>query len=456
MKRLTQLSLFALAIMVLVQCEPTLNERTPDSGQADFSSYVAIGNSLTAGYADNALHRDGQLNSFPNILAEQMEEAGGGFFFQPLVNPGVGSNADDQARLVLRMTMGPDGTPALAPAPAAESGQDIFSRRVQGPINNMGIPGARSFHLLIPGYGNMNPFFGRLMSDPQATVLGDAMMVEPTFFTLWIGNNDVLGYATSGGTGQGFAEMGDPAAVAGNDITPMNVFSGSIDAIASTLTSGGAKGAVINLPNVTSIPFFTTVPWNGLALTAEQAQQLRAGYAAQGVPEQFIPDFQAGQNGFVIADPDLPDAVPPQLRFRMAQPGELILLSVPQNQIREEGLGSITPIPDQYTLRAPQISEIQQAMNAYNTKLQETASAFDLAFVEVNSVLEAAKTGLVFDGVLLNTTFVQGGIFSLDGVHISPRGAAVVANEVMKAINAKYGSTLSPVNISAYEGVRFP
>ena len=95
-------------------------------------------------------------------------------------------------------------------------------------------------------------------------------------------------------------------------------------------------------------------------------------------------------------------------------------------------------------------------MNAYNTKLQETASAFDLAFVDVNSVLEAAKTGLVFDAVLLNTTFVQGGIFSLDGVHISPRGAAVVANEVMKAINAKYGSTLSPVNISAYEGVQFP
>ncbi|TVQ71263.1 MAG: hypothetical protein EA363_06320 [Balneolaceae bacterium] len=456
MKRLSQLSLFALAILVLAQCEPTLNERTPDPGQADFSNYVAVGNSLTAGYADNALHRDGQLNSFPNILAEQMEEAGGGFFFQPLVNPGVGSNADGQARLVLRLVMGPGGTPTLAPVPAAESGQDIFSRTVQGPFNNMGVVGARSFHLLIPGYGNLNPFFGRLMSDPQATVLGDAMMAEPTFFTLWIGNNDVLGYATSGGTGQGFAEIGDPAAVAGNDITPMNVFSGSIDAVAATLTAGGAKGAVINIPDVTSIPFFTTVPWNGLVLSAEQAQQLRAGYAAQGVPEQFIPDFQPGQNGFVIADPDLPDAVPPQLRFRMAQEGELILLSVPQNEIREEGLGSITPIPDQFTLRGAQIQEVQQATNAFNTKLRETASAFDLAFVDVNSVLEAAKTGLVFDAVLLNTRFVQGGIFSLDGVHISPRGAAVVANEVMKSINAKYGSTLSPVNISAYEGVQFP
>ncbi len=450
MKRFSQISLIALAVLFLVKCEPSLNERTPESGQADFSSYVAVGNSLTAGYADNALHRDGQLNSFPNILAGQMKQAGGGDFFQPLVNPGVGSNADGQARLILRITMGPDGTPTLGPGPAAESGQDIFSRQVEGPFNNMGIPGARSFHLVAPGYGNLNPFFGRMMSDVQATVLGDAMMAQPTFFTLWIGNNDVLGYATSGGTGQGFAEMGDPAAVAGNDITPMNVFSGSIDAIAATLTSGGAKGAVINIPDVTSIPFFTTVPWNGLVLTADQAQQLRAGYAAQGVPEPLIPNFQAGQNGFIIADPES------QIGLRMAQQGDLILLSVPQNEIREEGLGSITPIPDQYTLRASQISEVQQATNAFNTKLQQTASALDLAFVDVNSVLETAKSGLVFDGVQLNTVFVQGGIFSLDGVHLTPRGSSVVANVITEAINAKYGSTLSPVNVSAYEGVQFP
>ncbi len=450
MKRLSQFSMIALAVLFLVQCEPTLNERTPDSGQADFSSYLAVGNSLTAGYADNALHRDGQQNSFPNILAGQMMQAGGGEFFQPLVNPGVGSNAAGQARLVLNVTIGPDGTPALAPGPAAESGQDIFSRQVEGPFNNMGIPGARSFHLVVPGYGNLNPFFGRMMSDPQATVLGDAMMVQPSFFTLWIGNNDVLGYATSGGTGQGFAEMGDPEAVAGNDITPMNVFSGSIDAIAGTLAGSGAQGAVINIPDVTSIPFFTTVPWNGLVLTPEQAQQLRAGYAAQGVPEPLIPDFQPGQNGFIIADPDSP------IGLRMAQQGELILLSVPQDSLRQAGWGSITPIPNQFTLRASQINEVQQATDAFNAKLQEAANAFDLAFVDVNSVLERARTGLVFDGVQLSTVFVQGGVFSLDGVHLTPRGSAVVANEMVEAINAKYGSTLSPVNVSAYQGVQFP
>ena len=451
MKRLTHLLSLVLVMLVITQCDPGMTERKPDSGQADFSSFVAIGNSLTAGYADNALHRDGQLNSFPAIMAKQMQEAGGGDFFQPLVNPGVGSNATGQARLILRVTMGPDGNPTLAPGPAAPQGQDIFSRKQEGPFNNMGITGARSFHLLVPGYGNLNPFFGRIMSGPTATVLGDAMMAEPTFFSLWIGNNDVLAYATSGGAGQGFVELGDPAAVAGNDITPKNVFDGSIEAITATLAGSGAKGVVINIPNVTSIPFFTTVPWNGLVLSAEQAQMLRAGYAAQGVPEPLIPDFKAGPNGWIIENPDSP------IGLSMAQQGELILLSVPQDSLRNAGWGSLKPIPDQYTLRLSQIGEINQATQAFNEKLQAMAGNFGFPFVDVNGVLQTAATqGLVFDAVQLRTTFVQGGIFSLDGVHLTPRGSAVVANVVMDAINQAFGSTLSPVNISAYDGVQFP
>lgn len=451
MKRLTHTFMFVLAVIVLVQCEPTLSERSPESGQADFSSYLAVGNSLTAGYSDNALHRDGQVNSFPNIIAGQMHQAGGGDFFQPLVNPGVGSNAAGQARLVLQVSMGPDGTPVLSPGPAAESGQDIFSRQQEGPFNNMGIPGARSFHLLVEGYGNLNPFFGRIMSSPEATVLGDAMRAEPTFFTLWIGNNDVLGYATSGGTGQGYAELGDPSAVAGNDITPQNVFEGSVQAIMAALSATGADGAVINIPDITNIPFFTTVPWNGLVLTAQQAQQLRAGYIAQGVPEALVPDFREGPNGFIIADPESP------IGLRMARQDEHLLLSVPQDSLQQAGWGSITPIPDQFTLRSPQVAEVQQAIQAFNATLEAVAGNFGFAFVDVNAELEVASNqGMVFDAVRLTTDFVQGGIFSLDGVHLTPRGAALMANVIMEAVNDEYGSTLSPVNISAYQGVPFP
>ncbi|MGB5394753.1 MAG: G-D-S-L family lipolytic protein, partial [Lutimonas sp.] len=40
-------------------------------GSADFNSYVSIGNSLTAGYTDNALFKAGQTNSFPNLLSQK-------------------------------------------------------------------------------------------------------------------------------------------------------------------------------------------------------------------------------------------------------------------------------------------------------------------------------------------------------------------------------------------------
>ncbi len=462
MKRLTHLFSFLMAMLVLSQCDPSISERTADSGQADFSSYVAVGNSLTAGYSDNALHREGQINSFPNILAGQMQQAGGGEFLQPLVNPGVGSNAEGEARLVLQVTTGPDGSPTLSPAPAAESGQDIFSRQQTGPFHNVGVPGARSFHLVAEGYGNTeagegnyNPFFARFKSDPMATVLGDALMAEPTFFTLWAGNNDVLGYATAGGTGQGLEEMGDPAQVSDNDITPVNVFEGSIEALAGTLAGEGALGAVLSIPDVTTIPFFNTVPWDGLALTAEQAQMLRAGYEAEGVPEQLIPDFQEGANGFVIEDGDAPAG------FRMAEQGEHILLSVPQDSLQPlpegAGWGSSTPIPDQYTLTAEQAGNVRLATDTFNDILEGAASQLGLVFVDVNPELEAAaQEGVVYDAILLTTEFVEGGVFSLDGIHLTPRGAAMVTNMVIEEINETYGATVSPVNVSAYEGVRFP
>ena len=132
----------------------------------------------------------------------------------------------------------------------------------------MGVPGAKSYHLLAPGYGNVagvalglaNPYFARFASSASTTVLADAMAQQPTFFTLSIGNNDVLGYATAGGAGVNQTGNLNPATYGGSDISDPNVVVGSIQAIVQTLTQGGAKGAIANVPNVLGAPYFTTVP----------------------------------------------------------------------------------------------------------------------------------------------------------------------------------------------------
>ena len=186
--------------------DPNSSDGLPlTAGSADFSKYVALGNSLTAGFSDGALFAAGQANSYANILSQQFALVGGGEFKIPYMSDNVGG-------LLLGGTQiqGPrlyfNGS---GPAPAPGTTTTEVTNFLTGGYNNMGIPGAKSFHLLAPGYGNVagiftgqaNPYFVRFATSPNTTVLADATAQSPTFFSLWIGNNDVLSYATSGGVG---------------------------------------------------------------------------------------------------------------------------------------------------------------------------------------------------------------------------------------------------------------
>jgi hypothetical protein len=94
----------------------------------DFSRYVAVGNSLTAGYADNGLYRAGQLNSYPNILAGQLRLAGGAAEFRQPLFP------ENQANGTGYLTLAglTNGVPTLAPAPP----QAIRGRTTPHPLHN--------------------------------------------------------------------------------------------------------------------------------------------------------------------------------------------------------------------------------------------------------------------------------------------------------------------------------
>jgi len=267
MKNIKYIAIMALGI---ISCEPELDNSIEDSGfysagTADFSNFVSIGNSLTAGFADNALYTVGQKNSYPNILANKFSQVGGGTFTQPLVNDNlggftIGGAVASDTRLVLTGT--PLGLGNIAGTPTTE-----ISNIIAGPFNNIGVPGAKSFHLLSNSYGNIsgletgtaNPYFVRMASTPSATMLEDAVAQNPTFFSVWIGNNDILGFATSGGVGIDQTGNLDPTTYSSTDITDPSVFLGTYDAIVTGLTANGAKGVVMNIPTVTSIPYFTTV-----------------------------------------------------------------------------------------------------------------------------------------------------------------------------------------------------
>ncbi len=443
-------SLYILAMCgSMVACKPKIEEPAADKGSLDVTKYVAVGNSITSGYADNALYYDGQQVSYANLLSQQFKRIGGGDFKQPLVSQtSVGVGSTGGPRLVLAPHTDCLGATSLSPTPVATSGDtSIFYSNIfasQGPFNNMGVPGAKATTTIYPGYGNpthgsgnFNPFFTRMASNPlTASILQDAMAQNPTFFTLFIGSNDVLLYALAGAADDNITPSAGPAGVG---------FDASIDAIAGTLVSHGAKGAIANIPDITSLPYFTTVPYNGLVLTSQvQVNGLNAAYAPLGIT------FNLGQNGFIIEDAASPAG------FRQIKAGEFVLLTVPQDSLKCKQWGSVKPIPDEYVLTATEAGQIKTAITNYNTKIKAVVGTYGLAFVDVNAFLAQAEKGITYNGINLNTEFVTGGAFSLDGVHLTPIGNALLANEFIKSINITYKSTLPLIDATKYSGVKFP
>jgi len=327
MKNIKYIAIIALG---LVACEPELDNSVEDAGfysagTADFSNFVSVGNSLTAGYADGALYLEGQKYSYPNILADRFSHAGGGNFTQPLVNDNFGGLTLGGTQITDNRFMLSGDPLALSILPGTPTTE--VSNILAGPFNNVSAPSAKSFHLLSNSYGDVsgvalgtaNPYFARFASSSSATMLGDAVAQDPTFFSLWIGNNDILSFATSGGVGVDQLGNSTNLSLYGpNDITDPALFHGTYDAILSGLTANGAKGVVMNLPSVTSIPYFTTVPYAPLSPADPDFGpqiptlngifgQLNGVYAFLGVPERSIVFSETSASAVVIIDEDLVD-----------------------------------------------------------------------------------------------------------------------------------------------------
>ena len=287
----------------------------PTAGTADFSKYVAIGTSISAGFQAGALFTDGQNESLGAILATQFAGVNSNAAFnQPTIgsvngfnstfsNPGAGIS---RGRLILFDPDGPgsDGlcptlsrsagpqpsaypgatnpctaviTPALpSPYNSAQTFTQVVTP-VTGSFNNFSVPGIVLAQILTPATGGplppaanpaFNPYYRRFASNASndgstgSTILGDAITAAPTFFTFELGYNEVVGFATRGGLGVNTV----PTAGAS--------FSGQLNAVFSgplppgltpiLLASATSKGVIANVPDVTKLPFFSLVAWNSI------------------------------------------------------------------------------------------------------------------------------------------------------------------------------------------------
>jgi lysophospholipase L1-like esterase len=365
----------------------------PASARAQaITVYVSVGDSLAAGFSNGSLLETHQRKSVPALVARQAGIVG---FEQPLCSePGI------PPELAL-LSLHPVAT--IAPKAAAPgSPQNLPLGR---PYNNLAVPSATVEDALLRQTGG----FHDLVLRGQGSQVAQAAALRPTFVTLWIGNNDVLGAVVRG------------RAVDGVTLTPIAAFRNAYQQVVAALKATGATVLAANIPDVTAVPFATTIP----AFLADPAT---------GAPVPLL-----GPTG------PLPT-------------GSLVTLAASALLAQGVGIpaalgGTGQPLPDDVVLDPAEVTAIRDRVNAFNQAIRDICQAASVPVLDVHAVMDELTTrGREVGGVTLTSAYLTGGVFSYDGLHPTDLGYALLANEWIGLINAN-GGHLPLVDLAPFLGL---
>ena len=245
----------------------------------------------------------------------------------------------------------------------------------------------------------------------------------------------------------------------------MQGFETSMTELLDTVATLDAMVAVANIPDVTSPPFFTTV-----------GPALAAGFIAGGIPyplsyEKGTDDLSAGiATGSATTSEMLGGSVLILLTgsgytSEIGKPSgkwyrdfaemqgitvEQLLATMPVvDTTKAFGFHPQNPWPSALILDPDEIAMAKAAIEAYNQLIAFKVAEKGFAFFDVNGFLSniVSNGGITTQGYAFDASYVTGGLFSLDGVHLSNAGYAIIANSFIDAINAKYDVSIAPVLI---------
>jgi len=378
-----------------------------------FDRYVSMGNSITAGFQSGGLLDSTQQQSYAVLLARAMHSP---VFVPSLTRPGCPppyTNVFTQTRLT------PPGFPP-------STGTSCYLRQIPATpppyISNTAVPGAEVIDIYnnFDATSNANNLTQFILGG--LTQVGMMRKAQPTFVSVWIGNNDVLGAATSSTNG------GDSTL-----ITPVATFQANYDAVLDSIADVNPQGAIlIGVANVTAIPFFSAgaTYWaikNGL------------------VPgSAFPPLFTVSNNCAPIAT-----AIP-------GARGDSVLVGFPYGAalIGAAAAGAARNLDCADTVAAivvpSELVKLVGAVTAYNAHISAQATAHDWAYYDPNPALDSLRTvptavrPFPAIGAACNTN-PFGTAFSCDGVHPSAATHRLIATKLRDAINAAYTTTIPPI-----------
>ncbi len=238
--------------------------------------------------------------------------------------------------------------------------------------------------------------------------MNEAIQLNPTALFLWIGNNDAL-QADDSGTP--------------SSMTSLVTFTQQFQELLNTLhAQTKATLIVANIPDVTTIPYLTPA----------------ATILAQAATETGLTQVQMA-TALGIQTGDLINASG-QTQVQNA------IIAIQQGE---------TPIPltDAGFLDPTEIDAVQSTIGQYNAAIAQQVSAVGGVLVDIHSFFQnLAANGITINNYKATATFL-GGIFSLDGMHPTNTGYALIANEFIDTMNSSLKTTLADVNVPAIAAV---
>lgn len=374
-----------------------------------FGRYVALGNSITAGAESGGINDSTQANAYPVLIASRV---GAPFSVAELRRPGC-------------------PPPLVGPAPLTDErvdGADPLSCAgvrlpIPQPLQSLAVPGFGIADALTVPEGVLGLIYRQIFGNRSLVqAMADA---NPTLVTVWLGNSDALGAATTGDVDQ---------------LTPLASFTASLSSIVSAMAGVPTliDAVLIGVSNPLHAPLLQ--PGAYLWLVAQDPE----GAALLGKP---VSDTCA---------PVGPGAEPNPLA------ANLLSLSI----LADVGLAEVSCVDDApYVVNEAEQAEITERVAAFNAAIRENAEANGWIYIDSNQEiitplladpeqirkcqgLAAAATAEALRAAVEETCprptaqNFFGAALSFDGVHPSRAGQQVVADVLLAALEGKHGPDL--------------
>lgn len=429
-----------LVCLALYSCEPQIVGPQLALGNLQIHPYIAIGDGYSAGFSNGdlspvstkGLYEEAQTHAFPQLIAGQFNALRPLIFNQELI-AGIGSGF----RMITEME-----DPICESLPPRAVIRDTTHNNnwqmgveVEETIHNLSLPHLRVSLVDSDSFGRSNPFFQRLASQNHSDYLDLIREASPAFFTLWLGTEDILDYAMTGCANPEFQATSEAE------------FVKKFDILLHTLEekSGAyATGLIGNIPDITEMPYFSSVSPRYLS----------------------IEDCQGSERPIYITTGDGTN-----VDISVASDSDKILMPAAQEIGSDNGLPGLlglhpeNPLSDARVLDEEELKEIRGLIFRYNFIIDSLAASHNtmrgepwLSVVDINASFDKLTDTLVEDGLVLSNEHLRGGIFSLDGIYLTPRGNAYVANTFIHHLNTipSFRASIPTLNLTDFSGVAFP